>query len=63
MIALISSVTSNNIIGLNNDLVIHDPFDLFLFKQITQNKPVIMGRKTQESLPKGYLPNRTNIVV
>lgn len=63
MISIVSSVTSNNVIGLNNNLVVHDSFDLFIFKQITQDKPVIMGRKTQESLPKGYLPNRTNIVV
>lgn len=49
-------------IGLNNKLLWHIKADLQRFKQITMGHPVIMGRKTAESLPKP-LPGRTNIVL
>ena len=42
-------------IGQNGDLLTRIPEDMRFFKKITMNKPVIMGRKTRDSLPKGYL--------
>lgn len=38
-------------------------YDMKWFKEKTLDKIIVMGRKTQESLPKGYLPSRTNIVL
>ncbi len=52
----------NNEIGFENQLLWHLPKDLKHFKDITSGHPVIMGRKTYESIGKA-LPNRTNIVV
>lgn len=52
----------NNEIGSDNQLLWHLPKDLKHFKEITSGHPVIMGRKTYESIGKP-LPNRTNIVV
>lgn len=63
MIAAIVAVDSNYGIGSKNELLIHIPEDLKMFKEITINHPVIMGKKTYESLPKKPLPNRTNIVI
>ena len=51
-----------NEIGFENQLLWHLPKDLKHFKDITSGHPVIMGRKTYESIGKP-LPNRTNIVV
>ena len=51
-----------NEIGFENQLLWHLPKDLKHFKDITSGHPVIMGRKTYESIGKA-LPNRTNIVV
>lgn len=51
-----------NEIGFENQLLWHLPKDLKHFKEITSGHPVIMGRKTYESIGKP-LPNRTNIVV
>lgn len=62
MLTIIAAVSDNNIIGVDNSLPWHCPEDLAHFKQLTLNKPVIMGRKTFESL-KRPLPNRLNIVV
>ena len=52
-------------IGKNNELLWHIPDDLKRFKELTLGHPVIMGRKTWESLPPKFrpLPGRTNIVV
>ncbi|MBQ4061749.1 MAG: dihydrofolate reductase [Christensenellaceae bacterium] len=51
-------------IGKNNELLAHIPEDLKRFKSITMGKPVIMGRKTYESLPgKKPLPGRENIIL
>ena len=50
-------------IGKNGDLLCHLPADLKHFKSITMGHPIIMGRKTFESFPKGPLPGRQNIVV
>ncbi len=49
-------------IGCNGDLIWHIKEDLKRFKQLTMGHPIIMGRKTRDSLPKA-LPGRTNIVV
>lgn len=49
-------------IGFNGDLIWHIKEDLKRFKNLTMGHPVIMGRKTRESLPKA-LPGRTNIVI
>ena len=52
----------NRVIGLNNQMPWHLPADLAWFKKNTLNKPVIMGRKTFESIGRP-LPNRHNIVI
>lgn len=62
-IAIIVALDEQNAIGRNGDLLCHLPSDLKRFKKITTGHAVIMGRKTYESLPKGALPNRTNIVI
>jgi dihydrofolate reductase len=61
-LSLIVATAKNNAIGRNNELPWHLPQDLKYFKSITLGKPVIMGRKTFESIGKP-LPGRTNIVV
>jgi len=62
-ISIIVAIAQNFAIGKNNDLLFHLPDDLKRFKQITSGHPVIMGRNTLLSLPKGALPNRRNIVI
>ena len=62
-ISIIVVIAQNFAIGKNNDLLFHLPNDLKRFKQITTGYPVIMGRNTLLSLPKGGLPNRRNIVI
>lgn len=62
-ISIIVAIAQNFAIGKNNDLLFHLPNDLKRFKQITTGHPVIMGRNTLLSLPKGALPNRRNIVI
>jgi dihydrofolate reductase len=52
----------NRVIGRDNKLPWHLPADLQRFKKLTLGKPIIMGRKTWESLP-GLLPGRRHIVV
>jgi len=61
-VALIVAAASNGVIGRNNQLPWYLPNDLKYFKQATLGKPVVMGRKTYESIGKP-LPGRTNIVV
>ncbi|MCG8393153.1 MAG: dihydrofolate reductase [Pseudomonadales bacterium] len=61
-LAMMVAKASNNVIGRNNKLPWYLPNDLKYFKQVTFGKPVIMGRKTWESLGKP-LPGRTNIVI
>lgn len=61
-ISIIAAVAKNGVIGVDNDLPWRLPDDLAYFKKITIDKPIIMGRKTWESL-NGALPNRTNIVI
>jgi dihydrofolate reductase len=60
--ALIVAMASNQTIGINNTLPWHLPHDLKYFKNVTMAKPIIMGRKTYESIGRP-LPGRTNIVI
>jgi len=61
-IALIAALAENRAIGRANRLPWHLPADLARFKRLTLDKPIIMGRRTWESLP-GLLPRRVHIVV
>ncbi len=61
-LAMIAAVAENNAIGINNKLPWYLPGDLRYFKAVTMGKPIIMGRKTFDSLRKP-LPGRTNIVI
>lgn len=66
MIAAIAAIgATTNVLGKDNDLVWDIPEDLERFRALTRNHPIIMGRKTWESLPgeRRPLPKRTNIVV
>lgn len=62
-ISIIVAVSENNVIGKDNKLLWKLRSDLLRFKRITTGGVVIMGQKTMESLPHGYLPNRINIVL
>lgn len=62
MLSLIVAMDKNNLIGYNNDIPWNIPEDLALFKKITSNGIVIMGRKTFESIGRP-LPNRINIIL
>lgn len=61
-LAIIVAQAQNRVIGINNKLPWHLPEDLKYFKQVTMGKPIIMGRKTFDSI-KRPLPGRTNIVI
>ena len=61
-ITLIVAVADNGVIGRDNTLPWHLPEDLKRFKRLTMGKPIVMGRKTFESIGKP-LPGRQNIVV
>src|SRR4030088_3411564 len=61
-IYLLAAVASNGVIGVSGKLPWHLPEDLKHFKQLTLGHPVIMGRRTWESLGRA-LPGRENIVV
>ncbi|MCB1538928.1 MAG: dihydrofolate reductase [Rhodospirillales bacterium] len=61
-IALIAAMAENRVIGADNKLLWHIPADFRHFKATTMGKPVIMGRKTYDSIGKP-LPGRTNIVI
>ena len=61
-LSMMVAKASNRVIGRNNKLPWYLPNDLKYFKQVTFGKPVIMGRKTWDSLGKP-LPGRTNIVI
>ena len=60
--SLIVAVADNGVIGRDNALPWHLPDDLKRFKRLTMGKPIVMGRKTFESIGKP-LPGRQNIVV
>jgi len=61
-ITLVVAASENNVIGIGNQLPWHLSDDLKFFKKVTSGKPVVMGRKTFESLGRP-LPNRLNIVL
>lgn len=61
-ISIVAAVSRNGVIGADGGVPWHIPSDMRSFVTITMGKPLIMGRKTWESL-KGALPGRTNIVV
>ena len=61
-LSLIVATANNNIIGKNNEMPWHLPADLAYFKKTTLGKPIIMGRKTFESIGRP-LPGRRNIVI
>ena len=63
MISIIVAIARNYAIGHENKLLYWLPDDLKRFKALTTGHTIIMGRKTFESLPKGALPNRRNIVL
>ncbi|MDE6301510.1 MAG: dihydrofolate reductase [Muribaculaceae bacterium] len=62
-VEIIVAVGRDGAIGRRGDLAFHIREDLRRFKQLTMGHPVIMGRKTFESLPKGALPGRRNVVI
>ena len=62
IVSMIAAMANNRIIGKDNQMPWHMPADLKHFKSVTLGKPVVMGRKTYESIGKA-LPGRLNIVV
>lgn len=62
MITIIAAVSKNLVIGKDDTLIWKVPGDLKRFKELTTGHPVLMGRKTFESIGKP-LPNRTNIIL
>jgi len=63
MITMIVAATRDYAIGDHGDMLFHISDDLKRFRRLTMGHPIIMGRKTFESFPKGALPGRRNIVV
>jgi len=61
-ISLVVAQAQNGVIGYQNKLPWHLPADLKHFKNVTMGKPIIMGRKTFESIGKP-LPGRTNVII
>ncbi|MBX3496787.1 MAG: dihydrofolate reductase [Parvibaculum sp.] len=62
-VCFVVAIADNGVIGRDNGLPWRLSGDMAHFKRLTMGKPVIMGRKTWESLPTKPLPGRTNIVV
>ncbi len=62
-ISIIAAVADNYAIGKANNLPWYLPADLKHFRQLTTGHAIVMGKRTFESLPKGPLPNRKNIVL
>jgi dihydrofolate reductase len=61
-LSIVVAMAANRVIGRDNQLPWHLPADLKHFKQLTTGKPILMGRKTWESIGRP-LPERTNIVI
>ncbi|GAC22817.1 dihydrofolate reductase [Paraglaciecola mesophila KMM 241] len=61
-IAMVAAMANQRVIGLNNQMPWHMPADLKHFKRVTLGKPIVMGRKTYESIGRA-LPGRLNIVI
>ena len=62
-IVFVVAVAENGVIGQGNAIPWRLKSDMQRFKALTMGKPIVMGRKTFESFPRGPLPGRTNIVV
>lgn len=62
-LAIVVAVARNGVIGRGGDLPWRIPSDLKRFKAATLGKPVVMGRKTWDSLPRKPLPGRANFVI
>lgn len=64
-VLIIAAVAANGVIGRDNQLLWQLPEDMRFFRETTKGKPVIMGRKTWESLPPRFrpLPGRRNVVI
>ena len=62
-VSIIAAVDRRMAIGFQNKLLFWLPNDLKRFKALTTGNTIVMGRKTFESLPKGALPNRRNVVI
>lgn len=62
VISMIAAMAKGRVIGADNDMPWHLPADLKHFKAVTMGKPVVMGRKTYESIGRA-LPGRRNIVI
>jgi dihydrofolate reductase len=61
-LSIIVAISTNNVIGTDNQLPWHLPADLQYFKSLTVDHPILMGRKTYDSIGRP-LPKRTNIVI
>lgn len=61
-VSAMASISENRVLGKDNDLVFRIPEDFARMKKITSGHPIIMGRKTFESIGRP-LPNRTNIII
>ncbi|MEE4243792.1 MAG: type 3 dihydrofolate reductase [Kangiellaceae bacterium] len=62
IISLVCAMANNRVIGKDNDMPWHMPADLKHFKSVTMGKPIVMGRKTYESIGRP-LPGRRNIII
>lgn len=62
-VSIIAALADDRAIGNEQKLLWRLPEDMKMFKELTVGKAVIMGRKTFESLPKGALPDRVNVVL
>ena len=62
MVKIIVATSKNKVIGDSNSLIWHLPADLKRFKELTTGNPIVMGRKTYESIGRP-LPNRRNIII
>jgi len=61
-ISMIAAIGRNRELGRGNKLIWHIPSDIKRFRELTNGHPIIMGRKTYQSINR-LLPNRTNIIV
>ena len=65
LVCLVAAVARNGTIGRNNELIWREPEDQRHFRRVTMGSPVLMGRKTWDSLPERFrpLPGRQNLVL
>jgi dihydrofolate reductase len=62
-ISLMAAMSKNRVIGNKGSIPWNMPADMKFFREKTENKVILMGRKTYESLPIRPLPNRTNLIL